>query len=212
MEDIVLGALKEILDSSPVYPFQGEGPKRLLIMSGLPLSGKTYFVNELNKKRPGRFQQINSHTTRPVVCRHMGRKRPVYDKKESEITFEVAHRLLLKVLENGWPVIADATNLKEKYRAWAIDAGKKASAETLCVFMQVSDETAQRRLSERTSNSSATYETYQQLKYEMESVSRCSVPYLMIDSEVDISPHVDNVAKWLCGEIDGISGIKHPKL
>jgi len=210
-EEIINSAYQEIVESSPVYSFKGEGPKRLLIMSGLPLSGKTYFVNELNKKRPGKFQQINSHNTRPVAVKHLGRKRPKYDKKESQTTFAVTHKLLVQVLRNGWPVIADATNLKEKYRAWAVDAGKKVGAEILVIFMQVTDEVAKRRLSERVSKSSATYETYEKLKYELESTSECSVPYIIINSEVDVSPHIDNAAKWLCGELDVMPGIRQPK-
>ena len=210
-EEIINGAFQEIVESSPVYSFPGDGPKRLLIMSGLPLSGKTYFVNELNKKRPGKFQQINSHNTRPVAVKYLGRKRPIYDKKESQTTFAIIHKLVIQVLQNGWPVIADATNLKEKYRAWAVDAGKKADAEILVIFMQVTDDVAQRRLSERTSKSSATYETYEKLKYELEPTSECSVPYLIINSEVDVIPHIDNVAKWLSGELDAVPGVKQPK-
>ena len=211
MEDIINGAFQEIVDSNPAYSLQGDGPKRLLIMSGLPLSGKTYFVNELNKKRPDKFQLINSHNTRPVAVRHLGRKRPKYDKKESQTTFEVTHKLLIQVLQNGWPVIADATNLKEKYRAWAVDAGRKVGAEMLVIFMQVTDDVARRRLSERTSKSSATFETYEKLKYELEFTSKCSVPYLIINSEVDVIPHIDNVAKWLSGETDAVPGVKQPK-
>jgi predicted kinase len=210
-ESIAAAAFQDIIDSNPVYSFEGSGPKRLLIMSGLPLSGKTYFVNMMNHIRPGKFQQINSHTTRPVAVKFMGRKRPTYDKTEHRITFEVAHRLMQRVLLNNWPVIADATNLSERYRAWAVDAGREASAEMLLVFMQVSDETANKRLNERTSESSATFSTYQQLKYDLESFDKCSVPYLIIDSEVDISPHAGTVAKWLCGELDAIPNVRYPK-
>ena len=197
-----------MVDSNPVFSFEGTGPKRLLIMAGLPLSGKTFFVNMMNRVRPGKFQQINSHTTRPVVAQFMGRKRPVYDTAEHRATFEVTHRLVLRVLKNGWPVIADATNLSEKYRAWAVDAGKAAGAEILIVFMQVTDTTAKTRLYERTSGSSATFETYEQLKLDLEPIDRCSAPYLVVNSEVDISPHVTDVAKWLCGESDSVSGVR----
>ena len=49
------------------------------------------------------------------------------------------------------------------------------------------------------------------MKYEIEPIQKSSVPYLIVDSEVDISPHVDNVAKWLCGELEVIPGTKQPK-
>ncbi len=209
---IVEATFQEIVESSPVFDFKGEGPKRLLIMSGLPLSGKTYFVNHLNKRKPGRFQQINSHDTRPIVVKHLGRKRPKYDKTEHQLTFEVTSKLVEKVLNNDWPVIADATNLKEKYRAWAVEAGRKADAEMMTVFMQVTDEIAQQRISERTTKSSATYETYQQLKYELEPVSRCTVPYIVIDSGVDISPYINNVVRWLSGEIDSMPNVIQPRV
>jgi predicted kinase len=210
-EKIIESAYTEIVASNPVYSFEGTGPKRLLIMSGLPLSGKTFFVNKMNRFRPGKFQQINSHSVRPIVVKHMGRKNPVYDVPEHHATFEVSHRLLLTILNNGWPVIADATNLKEKYRAWAVDAGRKAGAEILTVFMHVTDETAQTRLNERVSESSATFNTYQQLKYDLEPVSQCSTPYVIVNSEVDISPHVNEVSRWLCGESPVLRGAVQPK-
>jgi len=210
-EKIIESAFNEIVASNPVYTFEGTGPKRLLIMSGLPLSGKTFFVNKMNRFRPGKFQQINSHSIRPIVVKYMGRKNPVYDVPEHHATFEVAHRLLLTILNNGWPVIADATNLKEKYRAWAVEAGKKAGAEVLTLFMQVTDDTAWTRLNERISESSATFTTYQQLKYDLEPVSQCSTLYLVVDSEVDISPHVNEVSRWLCGESPDLRGAVQPK-
>ena len=210
-EKWVDSAFFEIVGSNPVYSFEGAGPKRLLIMSGLPLSGKTFFINRMNRFRPGRFQQVNSHTVRPVVVRHMGRKKPAYDTEEHIATFAVCNRLLLLILKNGWSVIADATNLKEKYRAWAVDAGKRTGAEMLTVFMQVTDATAESRLRERVSESSATYDTYLQLKYDLEPVTACSTPYLVVDSEVDISPHVNGVAKWLCGEANTVNGAVSPK-
>jgi predicted kinase len=201
----------EIVGSNPVYSFEGSGPKRLVVMSGLPLSGKTYFVNKMNRFRPGKFQQVNSHTVRPVVVKYMGRRKPAYDLPEHLATFEVCRRLLLLILKNGWPVIADATNLSEKYRAWALDAGRKSGAEILTVFMEVTDGTAQNRFREKVSESSATYETYMQLKSEAEPTNLCSTNYLVVNSEADISPHAAETAKWLCGESDTVPAAVAPK-
>ena len=92
-----------------------------------------------------------------------------------------------------------------------MEAGKKAGAEILALFLTVTDETAKSRLIDRVSKSSATYETYEKMKYELEPPHKSTVPYLVVDSEVDISPQVDKVAKWLSGEIDSIPGVKQPK-
>ncbi len=209
-DQAIADSFEEIVRFNPSFSQEGQGPRRLLVMSGLPLSGKTYFVKRAMKKWSGRFLRVNSHDIRPVVVKKLGRKRPIYDKKEHVATFEAAHLLVKKGLEMSWPVIADATNLKEEYREWAISAGDLAGAETLVVFLQVSEDGARKRLKERTSSSSATFDTFQRLKYEMESPDRCSKPYIVIDSEVDIRPHITNISKWLSGELDKIPNVKHP--
>ena len=211
MTGAVERSVEEIIQNNSMFQKEGTGPKRLLVMAGLPLSGKSYFVQHVTRKRKDRFFIITSHLTRPIVAKHLGHKRPKYDKNEHLATFEAAGQLVKKALELNWPVIADATNLKETYRAWAIDAGRSANAEILVVFMEVTEEAARKRLHSRTSDSSATFEVFQALKYEVEPYHKCSTPFIVINSETDITPHASNVAKWLAGEKEAVPGMRHKK-
>jgi predicted kinase len=204
-------ALSMIIQDSEQLQQDGPGPARALIMSGPPLSGKSHIVNIMEKRAPGSFLLVRSDYVRPMVAKSLGHKRPVYDDIEHATTFIVASEVVRAGLTMNWPVICDATNLREEFRRWAYEPAEDLKAEVLIVFMQVTDEIANSRLAERRrSGSAATFSVYKKLKYEMESISKCSRPYIVINSDGDMRPYAKILSRWLTGKTDNIPGLNRP--
>lgn len=76
MDRIVEGAFAEISGSSSIYIKHGPGPRRLLVMSGLPFSGKSHLANAIAAAAPKDVAIVRSDSVRPVVAKHMGRSDP----------------------------------------------------------------------------------------------------------------------------------------
>ena len=205
-------ALSIIIEGCAQLQEDGPGPSRVLVMSGAPLSGKSHLVNLIEKRIPGSFLLVRSDDVRPVVSKCLGRKRPAYDAIEHVTTFIVASEVIRTGLTLNWPVIVDATNLKEEFRRWAYEPTDALKASIIVVFMQVNDEVAMARLSERDrSGSAATFNVYMKLKFEMEAIGKCSKPYVIINSDGDLRPHAKNLARWLTGKSDTVPGLKNQR-
>jgi predicted kinase len=203
-------ALLKIIEDTAQLQQDGPGPSRVLVMSGPPLSGKSHIVDIIEKRAPGSFLLVRSDEIRPVVSKCLGRQRPAYDEIEHVSTFIVASEVIRAGLSLNWPIVVDATNLKEDFRRWAYVPADDLGASTIVVFMEVSDEMAMARLSERDRDgSAATFNVYKKLKYEMEPVDRCSKPYVVINSDEDMRPHAKNLAYWLTGKSDTVPGLKN---
>ena len=203
-------ALQKIVEKTPELRRDGPGPCRVLIMSGLPLSGKSHLIGLIRKRVPDSFLLVRSDEVRPVVCRCLGRQRPAYDAIEHVTTFLVASEVIRAGLTLNWPVIVDATNLKEEFRRWAYDPAEAMKACIIVVFMQVTDDVAQARLAERDRDgSAATLAVYNKLRYEMEPIDRCSKPYVVYNSDGDLRPYAKDLANWLTGKCDSVPGIKN---
>ena len=83
-------------------------------------------------------------------------------------------------MENKWPVIADATNLSDEYRQWAITAARGQADQILVAFLEISHETAMDRSIEKDrSGSAATPAVYALLNFDKESQDKCTTPYIM---------------------------------
>ena len=206
MSDI---ALLKIIENNAQLQQDGPGPARVLVMSGPPLSGKSHLVGFIEKRVPGSFLLVRSDEIRPVVAKCLGRQRPAYDELEHATTFIVASEVVRAGLTMNWPVVVDATNLKEEFRRWAYEPADALKANLIVAFMEVSDDVAMARLSERDrSGSEATFSIYKRLKYEMEPVDRCTRPYVVINSEGDMRPSAKELAMWLTGKADTVPGLK----
>ena len=110
MHKVVQAAYDELTIDSEFYNSKGKGQPRLLIMSGLPMSGKSYLSNLISEEMHGKVCIVRTDFIRPTVAKHMGRDEPIYVKEEHEHVFDLGHHMIKNALENGWPTIADATN------------------------------------------------------------------------------------------------------
>ena len=211
MEDIVEKAFGEVTAGQIFFNAKGKGQPRLLIMSGLPMSGKSYLSNMISEKMQGKVCIVRTDSIRPTVAKLMGRDQPMYTKNEHALVFGLGNRLIAAALDNGWSVIADATNLTDQYRKWAYDAGANRARQTLVAFLDIPLEIAMERVKEKDRDgSAATPAVYALMRFDKEPIDRCSNAYVVINSEVDIRPWADVLAKWLSAGIENVAGTVMP--
>jgi len=211
-DNIAEKAYMEIIADSEFHRENGMGHPRLLVMSGLPMSGKSHLSNIISERLDGKICVVRSDLFRPVVARAMGRAEPIYDRSEHALVFQVGERLVSNALQKGWCVISDATNLTEQNREWAVRPATEIGCPVMVAFLNVSIETALDRNKEKNRDgSAATPAVYAILNYEKEPIEKCRSPYIEINSEIDIRPWGDILAKWISGEIDSVPGAVMPR-
>jgi predicted kinase len=202
MTDVVEEALGELLKSRPEFLAPGRGPRRLVIMSGLPFSGKSHLTSKIQERSASRVLVVRSDDVRPLVAQRMGRSAPQYDEAEHRATFELGGRLVRLALGNNNPVIADATNLSERFRQWAAEPARDAGAEAVVVFVRAGVGTAIDRAmagGPARHGSTATSSVYRDLRGEMEPHELCTLRHLIFVSEGDVGPFAETLANWLNG-------------
>ncbi len=211
MHTVVENAFAEITGQENLYQKKGFDIPRILVMSGLPFSGKSYLANHILEAASKDIVLVKSDRIRPIVARHMGRDHPIYELEEHQHTFALGHELCKKGLEMGHPVIADATNLTNQYREWATGAGQTSESGTLIAFLSIDVSVAiDRAMMGAQNESQANPAVYKMLKKEWEPMSQCTTPYVVVESAGDISEISEMLAKWLCGEKSKVAGTITP--
>ena len=81
----------------------------LVVVSGLPGTGKSHFCRKLSERVP--LAIVESDAMRKVLF-----SSPSHSREESSRLFEACHLLIEELLRKGIPVILDATNLRERNR------------------------------------------------------------------------------------------------
>jgi predicted kinase len=156
-------ALEPDLRQYPAHPFGGPF---LVILSGLPGTGKSHFARELAKRVS--FLIVGSDRLRKVLV-----PQPCYTRDEHIRIFAACHRLVEKLLAEGYRVIFDAANLSERVRQPLYDI-----AERLAVRSD--------------SYSDADWLVYCQLLPGEEPIER---PHFTVDSSQDIYPVLEEVVR-----------------
>ncbi|MEX0684115.1 MAG: ATP-binding protein [Dehalococcoidia bacterium] len=98
----------------------------LVLLIGLPGSGKSHFARELAKRYPAAV--LDSDALRGVLY-----KDPQHTEKEHGRVFPAINVLARRLLQRGVPVILDATNLKEANRRSAYKLAVETGARLAIV-------------------------------------------------------------------------------
>ena len=96
VRDAILNELPENFLDNVEHPF-------LVILSGLPGTGKSYFANQLTR-------HIKSVIVESDRIRKLLLSKPIYSKSEHARIFAICHRLAEDALSQGYVTIFDATN------------------------------------------------------------------------------------------------------
>ena len=187
-----LQLLREVLDGDLAgFSSQPVGPK-LLVLAGLPGSGKTHFARRVVDETP--FLTLESDRLRKALVR-----RPRYTPGEHRRVFAACHLLVEEYLAQGVAVLFDATNLTDRFRTPLYRIAESLAVPLAVVEVTAPRETVRRRLRSReagldqNTNSDAGWLVYCRMAPHWEPINR---ERFVVDTSVDIAPVVEQVVNW----------------
>jgi predicted kinase len=184
-----LAKLKENLGSLP----EAMANPGFVVVSGLPGTGKSFFCRKLAEKQP--FCILESDAIRKSLF-----PSPDYSTDESARLFTACHSLIEWLLNQGVPVIFDATNLSERYREHLYRISDKTGARLVLVRVEVPPTVAYQRLQARRNGaipedkSDADWEIYKRMESRAEKIQR---NHFAVDTSRDITPVIDKILRTL---------------
>jgi predicted kinase len=184
----VIDAARKLADSIESIPTPQSKPS-IVIISGLPGTGKTYFSQRLAERLP--FVILESDALRKQLF-----PTPSYSAEESACLFRAIFRLMEALVKKGTPVILDATNLSEKNREPVYRIAERLNARLVPVRVTAPLELVRQRLRGRTgnsgNNSDADWAVYQEMKPTEQRINR---HHFTVDTSRDITPVIDKIVK-----------------
>jgi predicted kinase len=163
----------------------------LIMVSGLPGTGKSFFCRKLAERLS--FFILASDTLRKILF-----PSPQYKENENKRLFSACHVLMEELLRMGIPVIFDATNLLEHHREYFYRAAERAGARLILVWVEAPTEVVRQRILAREKaampqfDSEAGWEVYNKMKPRREKISR---NHLVVDTSQDITAVIDKIAR-----------------
>ncbi|MBI2848024.1 MAG: ATP-binding protein [Chloroflexi bacterium] len=161
----------------------------LVVISGLPGTGKTYFCSKLIERIP--LALLESDGMRKVLF-----PTPTYSAEESSRLFRAIHQLIEGLLRKGVSLILDATNLSERNREYLYSIADHAGAKLVLVSIEAPPGVVRDRLSRRIegagSRSDADWDVYEKMRTSVESIRR---RHFVVDTSRDITTALDKIEK-----------------
>ena len=167
----------------------------LVVVSGLPGSGKSFFSRSLARQFPLAVLETDSLRQSLIA-------RPTYSAEESHRLFAAIHLLIERLLRGGVPLLLDATNLVERHREILYHLAEQSGAKLILIQTRAPPEVALRRLRARgdrpspEDNSTAGVEVYRRMRLVAEPIRR---RHYVVDTSRDISPAVARVVRAISG-------------
>lgn len=161
----------------------------LLIVCGLPGSGKTTIAEALSKRLKA------PHISSDIIRKQM-HERPVYSEEEKRDVYRAMAARALEMFRGGEEtVVLDATYYKKEYLEMAKWAAQKAGSMTLIIECTISDKEAKRRIGGRKKGpSDADFEVYLKLKGEAEAIEDA---HLTIDCSEPVIGNIERIIAYL---------------
>jgi hypothetical protein len=168
-----------------------EAQPAIIVVSGLPGTGKSYFCHRLAERSP--FLILESDALRKQLF-----PLPTYSASESTHLFRTIYYLIEELLKKGIPVILDATNLSERHRERIYNIAERLSTRLIMVRVEAPPELVQKRLNKRLrktnteDNSDADWSIYQRMKTTVQKINR---NHFTVDTSRDITPVLDKIVR-----------------
>ena len=161
----------------------------LIVVSGLPGTGKTYFCNQLAERLP--FVILESDALRKTLF-----PSPSYSPKENAHLFRAIHRLIETLLKRGISLILDATNLSEAKREYLYNIAERLDVKLILVRVEAPPQVVYERLKNRPKNpedkSDADWTIYRRMKPSVQKIRR---NHYAVDTSRDITPVLDKIVR-----------------
>ncbi len=163
----------------------------LIIVSGLPGTGKSHFCRKLAERMD--IVILESDSLRRQLF-----STPSYGKEESTQLFRACHSLVEELLRKGVSVALDATNLEEHNREQLYHIADQSGAGLVVVRMEAPVEVVQQRLERRSrredqsDHSEADWNVYSKMKTTVDKIGR---NHFAVDSSKDIATVIDKIVR-----------------
>lgn len=145
----------------------------LIIIMGLPGSGKTYFAKAFSKRIGG--MHINSDMIRKDLD-----KQPAYAAADKAAIYSVMFNQVCQALKRGEIVVVDATFSLYKYRQPYFDFAQKNQIPVRPILVEADEHTIALRLQKKRPFSDADITVYKKIKSEFEPLNR---EHLVLNSD-----------------------------
>ncbi len=161
----------------------------LIVVSGLPGAGKSFFCRRL-------VERLSAIILESDVLRRMLFPQPDYSQTESMRLFKAIRLLAERLLRRGFCIIMDATNLSERYREYFYSIAERLDVKLIVVSVEAPPSLVKERLAARLGNlkerSEADWEVYMKMKPSVEKITR---KHYVVDTSRDITPVIDRVMR-----------------
>ena len=163
----------------------------MVVISGLPGSGKSYFSRRLVSQVP--LLVLESDTLRKVLFPN-----PSYTSTESARLFRASHALIDDLLRQGTSILLDATNLVEGHRERLYHIADQVGVKLILIYLKAPPGVVYERLKGRSEGvdpedkSSADWQVYQRMYSTAEAIKR---NHFVVDTSSDISPAIAKVVR-----------------
>jgi predicted kinase len=163
----------------------------LVVVSGLPGTGKSHFSRELAERLPCAIVESDALRKRLFSS-------PSYSASESQRLFLACHRLIEELVSSGITAVLDATNLVEHHRERLYHIADRLQVKLIVVQVEAPHELVQERLRGRLQgtasedNSDADWSVYQRMRGKTQAIRR---NYFAVDTSKDIIPVIDKIVR-----------------
>ncbi len=175
-------SIQQLLDdldkSLPEAPF-ARANGSLLMMVGLPGTGKSSIVESLQKLMP--HVVISTDGIRTQL-----RQRPTYTSAEMMLVYEVCYHIIEQRLRQGQRIVFDASNYLAARRERVTRLAERNGAPVTVCYVQAAQDTIRQRLIDRNSErrrktdmSEADWSVY---KWMVESQEPVAAPHIVLDT------------------------------
>jgi predicted kinase len=165
----------------------------LIMLSGLPGTGKSYLARGLREILP--FVIIESDQVRKILfpeCEYTG--------EESQWVHRTCHALMTRLLRKGVRVIYDATNLYERHRELVYQIADREGIRLIIVKVVASQQVVSQRLGKRHEQdryddvSDADWKVYKRMERSAEPIGR---NYVVVDTSRDLDSAVTKLLRLI---------------